>query len=160
MTQRIVELDDFDMKIIRALLLDASRSQRQLAQDVGLSQNACWRRIKHLEAAGVLHGTAARFDPRKVGLELTVYVMVKTRHHSQEWSDRFRQRMESIPEIVELHRIGGDWDYLAKIVTVSMASYDRIYQKMIAGFDHEKVAGHFSMETIFEGRPPQLTQLR
>lgn len=153
MNEKSSNFDRFDLAIIAALQKDAAQSQRHLAEHVGLSQNACWRRIKKLEEAGVLTGSAARVNSKALGLELTVFMMIKTRHHSEEWSQKFRRRVESIPEIVEFHRIGGAWDYLMKVMTTNMAGYDSVYQRLIAGFDHETVTGYFSMETILEGRP-------
>ena len=65
-------------------------------------------------------------------MDLTVFVMIRTRNHDSQWMKRFRQRAESIPEIVEMHRVGGDWDYLLKVVTTGMSGYDRVYQALIA----------------------------
>lgn len=148
-----VKLDAIDHRILAALQADGALSQRALAERVGLSQNACWRRLQKMEEAGIINGSAARLNARALGLDLTVFVMVRTRHHDRDWSEQFRRRVESISEIVEMHRIGGDWDYLLKVVTTSMAGYDRVYQALIVDQDLETVTGFFSMETIFEGRP-------
>ena len=146
-------LDEIDNRLLTLLQDDASLSQRDLAEAVGLSQNACWRRLARLRDAGVLRGSRAIVDPAAVGLHLTVFVMIRTRHHDDRWSARFRARMQAIREVVEVHRIGGEWDYMAKVLTTSMAGYDRVYKAMIADMDFERVTGVFSMETIFEGRP-------
>ncbi len=147
------KIDVIDNKLIALLQADASLSQRALSERVGLSQNACWRRLQKLTEAGILKGSTARIDTSALGLDLTVFVMVRTRHHDAEWATRFRQRAESIPEIVEMHRVGGEWDYLLKVVTTSMAGYDRAYQALIVDLDFETVTGIFSMETMLEGRP-------
>lgn len=149
----IQETDHIDRSIITQLQQDATLSQRELAERVGLSQNACWRRLGRLRDLGILQGSRAIVAPEAVGLSLTVFVMIRTRHHDDKWSVGFRQRVESIPEIVEFHRIGGEWDYMAKVVTDSMAGYDRVYKALIADMDMEKVTGIFSMETIFADRP-------
>lgn len=148
-----LHLDEIDHRLLAALQVDASLSQRDLADRLGLSQNACWRRLGRLREAGVLQGSRAVIDPAAVGLALTVFVMIRTRHHDDRWAARFRARLESIPEVVEFHRIGGEWDYMAKVVTGSMAGYDRVYKQMIADLDLERVTGMFSMETIFAARP-------
>ncbi len=149
-------MDEIDNRLIALLQADASLSQRDLAEKVGLSQNACWRRIQRLTDAGVLRGSRAVIDPAALGLELTVFIMIRTRHHDDAWARRFRARVESIPEIVAFHRIGGEWDYMATAVTTSMAGYDRCYKALIEDMDLERVTGVFSMETIFEGRPLRL----
>lgn len=146
-------IDEIDNKLIALLQKDGSLSQRDLAEQIGLSQNACWRRLQKLTEAGILNGSRAVIDATALGLDLTVFIMIRTRHHDDAWSRRFRARMESIPEITEFHRIGGEWDYMAKAVTTSMAGYDRCYKALIADMDLERVTGVFSMETIFEGRP-------
>ncbi len=101
----------------------------------------------------MLKGTHAVVDAAALGLDLTVFVMIKTRHHSREWSDAFRAHVARIPEVAELHRIGGQWDYMLKIVTRGMAGYDDVYRRLIDGFDLDDVTGYFSMETIFAERP-------
>lgn len=147
------EIDDLDRKLLDALQRNSSLSQRELADRVGLSQNACWRRLKRLEEDGILTGSAARLDELALGLDLTVFVMVKTRNHSAEWSDRFRTHVGLITQVRELHRIGGEWDYLLKVVTRGMGGYDAVYRRLITGFELETVTGYFSMEPIFTDRP-------
>lgn len=149
----MTKIDQIDHRILAALQRDGTMSQRDVAEEVGLSQNACWRRIRRLQEAGILTGQRAIIDQEKVGLSLTVFVMVKTRHHSRDWSDKFRRHVESIPQVIEFHRIGGDWDYFLKIVTDGMRGYDAVYQTLITGFDLDNVTGYFSMERIFSDRP-------
>lgn len=146
-------IDQIDRKILSILQRDASLSQRAIAEEVGLSQNACWRRMQRLEKEGLILGSQVRLNRSALGLDLTVFMMVRTRHHSKAWSESFRTHVQTIPEVVELHRIGGEWDYLLKIVTTSMAGYDAVYQRLTEKLDLENVTGYFSMETIFEGRP-------
>lgn len=153
MSDDLIRLDEIDHKLLSALQQDASLSQRQLADRIGLSQNACWRRLQKLTDAGILRGSRAVLDAEKTGLALTVFVMIRTRHHDDAWARKFRARVESIPEITEFHRIGGEWDYMAKLVTTSMGGYDRIYKALIGDMDLERVTGVFSMETIFDARP-------
>jgi len=138
---------------LRALQRDASLSQRDLAEKVGLSQNACWRRLKLLEERGIIRGRTLQVDRNKLGLGLVVFVMVKTRHHSTAWLQTFRQHVSSIPEIVDFFRIGGDYDYMLRIVTTDMESYDSVYQRLIQKVELESVTSYFAMEAIEERRP-------
>ncbi|MCP9484132.1 Lrp/AsnC family transcriptional regulator [Shimia sp. CNT1-13L.2] len=147
------KLDQIDRRILDITQRDGSLAQRELADRVGLSQNALWRRLKRLEEAGVLLGTRRRVDAGKVGLDLTVFVMVRTRTHSDEWIEAFRAHVARIPEVAEMHRIGGDWDYMLKVVTRGMAGYDSVYKRLTTGIELETVTGFFSMETMFEDRP-------
>ena len=147
------KIDQIDKNLLRELQKDASLSQRELADRVGVSQNACWRRLRALTAAGLLQGSSARIDRRKLGLDLVVFVMLRTRHHSADWLAAFRRHVLTIPEVVDFHRIGGDYDYQLKVVTEDMTSYDRVYQRLIEGVELDSVTSYFAMEAIAEGRP-------
>ncbi len=148
------------MKILTTMQADASLSQRDLAERVGLSQNACWRRLQRLQSIGLIRGAHSNIDLRALGLDLTVFVMIRTRHHSKEWSDQFRAHVERLPEVIDFYRIGGDWDYLIRVVTKGMSGYDAFYQKLITNFDLATVTGFFSMEAIINNRPVDLMTLR
>jgi Lrp/AsnC family transcriptional regulator len=147
------KLDQIDRSMLRALQVNASLSQRELADRVGMSQNACWRRLRALNDSGVILGTTTRLDRQKLGLDMVVFVMLRTRHHSGDWLAAFRRHVLTIPEVVDFHRIGGDYDYQLKVVTRDMASYDQVYQRLIEKVELDSVTSYFAMETIAEGRP-------
>lgn len=136
--------------------MNARISQRELAERIGLSQNACWRRLQRLHEKGVVERTSMRVDLAMLGFDLTVFVMVKTRHHSREWADSFREHVLGLGEVTDFYRIGGDWDYMIKVVTHGMAGYDAFYQKLITSSDLATVTGIFAMETIAQNRPVEL----
>ena len=146
-------IDQIDRSLLAHLQRDGSLSQRDLAERVGLSQNACWRRLKALQDKGILKGTRAEVDREKLDLGLVVFVMLRTRHHSAEWLAQFRRHVLTIPEVVDFHRIGGDYDYQLKVVTQDMGSYDQVYQRLISGVELDSVTSYFAMETIAEARP-------
>ncbi|WP_246139394.1 Lrp/AsnC family transcriptional regulator [Phaeobacter marinintestinus] len=146
-------MDNIDTRILIELQKDASLSQRELAERVGLSQNACWRRLKVLGDNGTLLGTTAKIDRRKLGLDLVVFVLLRTRHHSADWLTAFRRHVLTIPEVVDFHRISGEYDYQLKVVTENMESYDRVYQRLIDGVELDSVTSFFAMEAIAEERP-------
>lgn len=154
------KIDIFDLKILTSLQKNANLSQRDLADAVGLSQNACWRRLQRLHTIGMIRGSYGEIDLVALGFDLTVFVMIRTRHHSKEWADDFRAHVERLPEVIDFYRIGGDWDYLMKVVTRGMSGYDAFYQKLITKFDLATVTGFFSMEAIINNRPVDLIQLR
>ncbi|MCJ8141207.1 Lrp/AsnC family transcriptional regulator [Falsirhodobacter halotolerans] len=154
----MLSLDTIDRKILTVLQQDGTLSQRDVAERVGMSQNACWRRLQRLRDAGVILGSQTRIDPAKAGLDLTVFVMIRTRHHSADWAEAFRKHVDGLPGVVDCYRIGGEWDYLIKVVTRGMGGYDAFYQRLITGFDFHAVTGIFSMETILESHPLDLTR--
>jgi Lrp/AsnC family transcriptional regulator len=157
MTTQSLQIDNIDRRILMALQADSSLSQRALAEAVGLSQNACWRRLQRLEAEGVLCGQRAVIDLARLGLDLVVMVMIKTPHHSKEWAVAFKDHVARIPGVVDLYRIGGEWDYLIKVVTAGIKGYDRFYQRLVDGFELSVVTGHFVMEEMIAARPVTLT---
>ena len=150
-------LDNIDIRILEALQRDSAQSQRALSDKIGMSQNACWRRLKALESAGVLRNRTVVLDRKKLGMGLVVFVMVRTRHHSASWLKQFRQHVSMIPEVIDFFRIGGEYDYLLKIVTRDMASYDDVYIRLIGGIELETVSSYFAMEAIEEQRPIPLS---
>jgi Lrp/AsnC family transcriptional regulator len=154
------KLDSIDLKMLTVLQLDGRISQRDLADRVGISQNACWRRLQHLNESGIISGTRVTIDARSLGQDLTVFVMIKTPRHSAEWSAKFSAHVKSLPEVIDFHRIGGEWDYLIKVVTRGMQGYDRFYQRLVTDFELSVVSGLFSMEPILDNRPLDLNRLR
>lgn len=146
-------VDQIDKRLLSELQKDANLSQRELGDRIGMSQNACWRRLQALSEAGVLQGSTARVDRHKLGLDLVVFVMLRTRHHSADWLAGFRRHVLAIPEVVDFHRISGDYDYQLKVVTEDMASYDQVYQRLIDKVELDSVTSYFAMEAIAENRP-------
>jgi len=151
-----VTLDQIDARIVMEMQRDASQTQRDLAEKVGLSQNACWRRIRALEERGILLGQTMRVNREALDHGLVVFAMIRTRSHSAEWLKLFRAHVLSIPDIIEFHRIGGDYDYMLKIATADMKSYDWVYQRLIEKLELDAVTSYFSMEAIAENRPIQV----
>lgn len=147
------KLDQIDFRILAELQRDAAQSQRSLSDRIGLSQNACWRRLKALEAAGVIRNRTVVLDRSQVGAGLVVFVMIKTRHHSADWLQQFRRHVSAIPDVIDFFRIGGEYDYLLKVITRDMASYDEVYKRLIEGIELETVTSFFAMEAIEEQRP-------
>lgn len=156
MTTESLEIDRIDRKILMALQADASLSQRALAETIGLSQNACWRRLQRLQGEGLLLGQRAELDLARLGFDLVVIVMIKTPHHSKDWAVAFKDHVGRIHGVVDLYRIGGEWDYLVKVVIQGIRGYDRFYQQLVDGFDLSVVTGHFVMEEMIAARPVQL----
>ena len=141
-------MDHIDKAIIAQIQRDASTPVSDIAESVGLSQTPCWRRIKRLEEEGVIARRVALVDPAHAGLRLTAFVAVRAARHDDQWLAKFSAHVRAIPEIVEIHRMSGDVDYLMKVVCPDMASFDRIYKRLISGAEFSDVSSTFSMETL------------
>ena len=148
-----MKIDQFNAMILQTIQRDGSLSQRELAEHVHLSPNACWHRVQNLKKQGVILGQTVRLDRSKLDLGLVVFVMLRTRHHSAEWLEEFRRHVSLIPEVIDFFRIGGDYDYFLKVVTQDMESYDRVYQRLISKVELDSVTSYFAMEAIEEQRP-------
>lgn len=148
-----VDFDRKDRDILRLIQSDASLSVGEVADRVGMSKSACWRRIQKMEQDGVIRERVTLLNQAAVGLPLTVYICVRTNQHNDAWASTFRDVTADIPEILEVCRMSGDLDYLIKAVVTDMSGYDALYKKLIKAnlFD---VSSSFVMETM-----KQTTQL-
>ena len=146
----MVEIDPADRRILAALQRDATRSLNSLGAEIGLSRNACWRRIKQLEEAGVIRARVALCDAKALGLGLTVFIAVRIDRHDADWLDQFTRAMASMPEILGAYRTSGDIDYLLRARVADVAAYDRLYQKLIRKVALKDISASFVMEEIKE----------
>ena len=141
-------LDNKDLTILRLLQADASLSMNELAERCALSRTAVWRRVRELGEEGVIRARVTRLDPARMGFPLTVFALVRTNQHSDEWFGKFAAVVAAIPEILEFHRTSGDLDYLLRIVARDMQDYDRVYKTLIKAVELADVSSTFVMETI------------
>ena len=140
-------IDALDRKLLRALQRDSAEPISDLAERCGLSRSACSRRIARLTEAGVIERSVALLSQSKLGLGLTVFIAIKTNQHNAVWSNQFQSVVEQLPGILEVHRLGGDIDYLVKAVVPDMPGYDALYQQLIKA-DLFDVSASFVMETM------------
>ena len=141
-------MDETDRRILAVLQKDATLSMDALAERVHLSRNACWRRIRQMEEAGVLKGRVALVDPQAVGLGLSVFVMIRTQRHDPDWLAQFQKVVREMPEIVGAHRMSGDLDYVLRVRVADVAGYDRFYQRLIAKVPLADISASFVMEDL------------
>jgi Lrp/AsnC family transcriptional regulator len=141
-------IDEFDRRILALLQSDASLSNAEIAQRVGLSTTPCWRRIQRLEARGVIKRRVAILDRAQLNLGVTVFVAVRTSQHNATWLERFHQALVDIPEVVEFYRMSGEIDYLIRAVVPDIAAYDALYKRLISRIDLTDVTSMFAMEEI------------
>ena len=141
-------MDHTDLKILALLQEDASLTVAEVAGRVHLSQTPCWRRIQRLEASGVIRRRVAILDPAAVGIDITVFVAIETGDHSSAWLARFAALLSDMPEVMEVHRMAGDIDYLLKICVPNMTAYDVFYRKLIEAVPLKNVTSRFAMERV------------
>lgn len=142
------KIDKIDRSILELVQIDASTSVEQIAEQVGLSRNACWRRIKQLEEADVIKSRVAILNPDKLDLGLLAYIHVRTSNHDAKWTAKFRTVISTMPEIISAHRMSGDLDYVLRVRVASVKDYDRFYQSLIKGISLSDISASFVMEDI------------
>ncbi|MEP1353038.1 MAG: Lrp/AsnC family transcriptional regulator [Tateyamaria sp.] len=143
--------DQTDARILKELQQDATQSLEALGDSIGLSRNACWRRIRALEETGVITGRVALVDPEAADLGLMVFMQVRTHSHDPDWQTNFNKATRTIPNILSVYRMTGDLDYLIRARVRDMAGYDALYQQLIHLVPIADVAASFVMEEIKDG---------
>jgi Lrp/AsnC family transcriptional regulator len=144
------DLDTIDRRILAELQRDGTLSVDDLSTRVGLSRNACWRRLKRLEDERYITGRVALVDAEKLGLGLSVFIIIRTSHHDPDWLAKFRAGVVSFPEITGVYRMSGDLDYVLRARVADVKAYDRLYQRLIAKVALSDVSASFVMEEIKE----------
>jgi Lrp/AsnC family transcriptional regulator len=143
-----VKIDEIDLRILRLLQEDAQQSVDQLSEKVSLSRNACWRRVKVLEEAGVIRAKVALLDANALGLGLQAIVMIRALAHTSAWTQSFQDAVRYMPEIMGAYRTTGDLDYVLRVRVADIAAYDRFYKDLTARVDIADVSASFVMEEI------------
>ncbi|MDQ2861480.1 MAG: Lrp/AsnC family transcriptional regulator [Pseudomonadota bacterium] len=136
------------MRILSVLQEDAALAVGEVARRVNLSANACWRRIKRLEAEGFILRRVALLDATRLDAGVMVFVTIRAAEHSDTWLAEFAAVVRRIPQIVEFYRMSGDIDYLLKIRVADIAAYDGVYKRLIRGVRLSDVSSAFAMEEL------------
>ena len=140
--------DSIDRKLLTELQRNADLPLEELGNRVGLSRNACWRRIRAMQSDGVIRARVALLDAAKLGLGLEVFMQIKAAAHDAGWLEKFARVTRAAPEITGVYRMTGDLDYLIRARVADMADYDRLYQTLIARVPMGDVSASFVMEEI------------
>ncbi len=120
-------IDRLDRRILDILQSDSSLSVAQVAERIGLSQSPCWRRIDRLENAGVIKRRVALLERKKLNLNVLVFAHVKLDTHSKNALPEFAEAIEGFPEVLECHVLMGPVDFMLRIVTKDVESYERFF---------------------------------
>jgi len=131
MMRQAVSLDPFDLKLLAALQADASRSNADLAESVGLSPSQVSRRRIALEAAGVIRRYGVTLDAEALGLAIMVFIHVALDTHSRDNARLFLSLVESDPNILEAYSLTGEADYLLKVIVEDLKDLSRIVNEVL-----------------------------
>lgn len=125
------ELDAIDAKLLRALARDATQSAGALGRALGLSQPATWRRIKRLEAEGIITGRALRLNAEKLGFGVTVFLGVKLALRGRVSLEDFERAVMAIPEVQTVEHVLGLYDYRLRVVARDLPDFERVLRRRI-----------------------------
>lgn len=143
-------IDEIDKSILRILQTDCTLSIDDISERVHLSRNACWRRIKTMESAGLIAKRVALLDPAKAGCPLTAIVLLRTSQHDAKWIANFTQVLESMPEVISASRMTGDLDYVLRVRLKDVPAYDKFYKDLTSRISVLDISASFVMEDIKE----------
>jgi len=118
-------LDDIDRKILRLLQRDCKQTSNEIAEQVRLSQTPCLRRIRNLEAAGVIERYTAILNPDTLGLGMTFFARVWLTGQDEATVERFTKDVHLLQNVVECHLMAGDCDFLLRVLAADITAYRR-----------------------------------
>jgi len=121
-------MDRFDRLILEALQRDGRISNKQLAQQVHLSESACLRRVRALEEGGMIERYVAMVSQSKAGIPGDVLVHIGLHREEQSELAAFEEAVRNIPEVMECYLMTGEFDYLLRVVVADMADFERIHK--------------------------------
>ena len=143
-------LDAFDQKILFELERDGMLTAAALAERVGLSPSACHRRVKALEAMGVIEGYAAILSETALGRSATIFVAVTLENQKQETMAAFERGVAKCREVQDCHLMTGESDYLLRIVIADDDRYERVHQDTLSRLPGvRRLVSNFTLRTVF-----------
>jgi DNA-binding Lrp family transcriptional regulator len=125
MSENAISLDRYSRAILAELQRDSRQTVQRIADAVGLSSTPCWKRIKDMEAAGVIRGYTALVDREKVGLNLLVVVEANLSEHTEALVRRFEHAVAASPQIVRCLSTTGQADYILTVLVEDIKAYEQ-----------------------------------
>ncbi|WP_204113624.1 Lrp/AsnC family transcriptional regulator [Shimia biformata] len=129
----MLDLDEVDKAILRAMQSDGSLSVTEIGERVGLSQSPCSRRIAQLQKKGVITGRRVMLNARELGFQTMVIVRIRLHSHEKKTLEDFQKAVRAIPEIQIALLVLGDFDFYLRIVVRDIEHYQQLLQsKLVA----------------------------
>lgn len=124
-------IDSTDRRILTILQSDGRLTNQQIAEQTGISAAACWRRMRALEEKKIISGYSALLNRKALGLDFCIFVHVSLSRHMAENVTQFEKAILQRPEVLECHATTGDSDFMLKVITDSIESYDRFLEEFL-----------------------------
>ncbi|MBF0876651.1 Lrp/AsnC family transcriptional regulator [Gluconobacter cerevisiae] len=144
----MIKLDQIDRMILRVLQADGRLSNSDLAQRIGISAPACWKRLKRLEADCIVR-YHAELDSKALGLNLFAFLSIMLDDHSEETMTGFEKAVSEMPGVIACHNVSGKYDYLLQIIVRDMEDFHALSMRQIRMLGCIKeMHTHFSIREI------------
>ncbi len=142
-------MDPLDGRILSALQENGRMTNQQIAERVGLSASACLRRIRTLEATGVIEGYGVRLSMRALGYPQTVFVEITLTSQQGADLERFEAAASRTPQIMDIHLMSGDADYLLRLAVRDTADYERLHREVLTNLPGvHRIRSSFALRTV------------
>jgi len=132
---KAIALDAFDRKLLERLQVDAQSPIPVLADEIGLSAPACYRRIRRLRDTGAINREVAVVHPRTLGWPLSMLVLVTMERENARTVDEMVRMLKDVPEVIEAWNVTGDHDFVVRMLARDMESYDELVRELFAADD-------------------------
>lgn len=119
-------IDETNLEILRILQDDGSTTNADLSRKIGLKPPSVLQRVRKLEQSGIIKHYTAHLDAEQLGFSLTVFAQVSLALHQDDPIQNFVKEVSQIPEVLEIHHVSGEFDFLLKIVVENMREYERL----------------------------------
>lgn len=153
-----MKLDRLNRAILVELQQNARITNSLLAEKVGLSESTCLRRVRSLEASGVIQGYAALLDQQKAGYPISIFVHITLDRQNQSRLEAFEKAICGIPEVMECYLMSGEHDYLVRLVVADLANFERVHSEKLTRLPNvSRVQSSFAVRTVASSRQIPLT---
>ncbi len=145
-----MRLDDIDVAILTELQEHGRLTNSELAERAGLSASACHRRVRTLEASGVIDRYVAILSEKALGRGITVYVQVTLDNQKRDTLVAFETAVEAVPEVMECYLMSGDADYLVRVLVSDANDYERVHREVLSGLPGvARLVSSFTIRRVF-----------
>ena len=154
-----MSIDRIDRRILDELQADGRLTNTELASRVALSESACLRRVRALEASGLIRGYVALLDQSSAGYPDNVFVQITLTGQQQDELAEFEQAVRSIPEVMECYLMSGDYDYLLRVIVADARDYERLHSQHLTRLPNvDRVRSSFALRTVIKSTRIALPQ--
>ena len=132
MIEKESTMDDIDKRILMQLQENSKQNTKEIASKVGLSVTPTYERIKKLEQQGIIASYVALLDRNKIGKKIIAFCQITLLKHQKKMYDKFNSDMLLLPEIMECHRVSGNYDYLLKVVVDDITDFHEFINEKLS----------------------------